>query len=320
MNVVSLFSGAGGFDLGFIQAGHEVIWANDIDKDCGETYKHNIGNHFILADIKDIATIEIPDCDIVIGGFPCQGFSMANRNRTIEDERNQLYLEFVRVVKDKKPKYFVAENVRGLLSIGKGEAIKMIVNDFQNIGYCVDYKVFNAADFGVPQNRNRVIIVGIRKDISTKNFPFPVPTHAQKNNFLQKKWISIGEALENIAEPDEEHNLKNHVFSKYKVTDRNFTGHRKTDPDKPSPTILAKNTGGNVAIHHPKNHRRMSVRESAIIQTFPLDFEFIGSMGSMYRQIGNAVAVLFAKQIALEFSKLETKSIKKEINELELVL
>ena len=304
MKVVSLFSGAGGFDLGFIQAGHEILWANDFDKDCAATYRHNIGNHFVLGDIKTIPTSEIPDCDIVIGGFPCQGFSQANRNRNSTDERNNLYLEFVRVVEDKKPKYFVAENVRGLLSSNKGAAIQMIVNDFQNLGYQVDYKVFNAADFGVPQNRNRVIIIGVRTDIFKDTFPFPRPTHAQHPDLLTEKWVTIGEALKNIPEPEDAHTLKNHIYSKYKVTDRNFTGHRKTDPNKPSPTILAKDTGGNVAIHHPKNHRRMSVRESAIIQSFPLDFEFSGSMGRMYRQIGNAVAVLFAQKIGEEFAKL----------------
>ncbi len=310
MNVVSLFSGAGGFDLGFIQAGHKVVWANDINVDCAITYRHNIGNHFVVGDIKDILTCEIPNCDVVIGGFPCQGFSQANRNRNIEDDRNKLYLEFVRVVNDKQPKYFVAENVRGLLSIDKGEAIKMIVKDFQDLGYCVDYKVFDAADFGVPQNRKRVIIIGVRNDIFTGKFPFPLPTHASKNDFLHKKWITIGEALQDIPDPCEENTtILNHIYSKYKVTDRNFTGHRKTDPNKPSPTILAKDTGGNVATHHPKNHRRMSVRESAIIQTFPMDFEFFGSMGSMYRQIGNAVAVQFAKSIGQEFAKLEKNTI-----------
>jgi DNA (cytosine-5)-methyltransferase 1 len=310
MKVVSLFSGAGGFDLGFIQAGHKVVWANDINTDCAITYRHNIGNHFVVGDIKDIPTCEIPDCDVVIGGFPCQGFSQANRNRNSEDERNKLYLEFVRVVNDKQPKYFVAENVRGLLSIDKGEAIKMIVKDFQDLGYNVDYKVFDAADFGVPQNRKRVIIIGVRNDIFTGKFPFPIPTYAAKSDFLHNKWITIGKALENIPDPSEENTtLLNHIYSKYKVTDRNFTGHRKTDPDKPSPTILAKDTGGNVATHHPKNHRRMSVRESAIIQTFPLDFEFFGSMGSMYRQIGNAVAVRFAKCIGQEFAKLEKSTV-----------
>jgi DNA (cytosine-5)-methyltransferase 1 len=302
MDVLSLFSGAGGFDLGFIQAGHRIVWANDFNKDCAATYRHNIGNHFVSGSICDIPTAIMPHCDVVIGGFPCQGFSQANMRRTLDDDRNQLYLEFVRVVREKKPLYFIAENVRGLLSIGKGSAIKMIVSDFQSLGYKVDYKVFDAADFGVPQHRKRVIIMGVRQDIFIEKFPFPKPTHAKQADFVHKPWVTISEALKNIPDPEEPHNLLNHIYSRYKVTDRNFTGHRRTDPNKPSPTILAKDTGGNVATHHPRNHRRMSVRESAIIQTFPLDFEFLGSMGGMYRQIGNAVAVHFAKCIGCELS------------------
>lgn len=310
MKIVSLFSGAGGFDLGFIQAGHEIIWANDIDKDCAETYRRNIGDHFVLGNLIEMSTSQIPDCDVVIGGFPCQGFSQANMRKNLGDARNKLYLEFVRVVREKNPKFFVAENVRGLLSFDSGNVIKEIVKDFSDLGYKVDYRVFNAADFGVPQNRIRVIIIGIREDVFTGTFPFPVPTHAKNSNLLQDKWVTISEALKDIPEPDEPHELKNHVYSKYKVTNRNFTGHRKTDPNKPSPTVLAKDTGGNVAVHHPNNHRRMSVRESAVIQTFPLDFEFIGALGSMYRQIGNAVAVLFAKKLGEEFKKFEPVKVK----------
>lgn len=288
MKIVSLFSGAGGFDLGFVQAGHEIIWANDIVKDCGETYKRNLGDHFVLGNIKEIPASQIPDCDAVIGGFPCQGFSQANMRKTITDERNGLYLEFVRVVKEKKPKYFVAENVRGLVSHDNGRVFHELIESFSKIGYKVDYKIFNAADFGVPQNRFRVIIIGVREDCFNGSFPFPTPTHAKEPDMFRHKWVTIKEALSEIPDPDGDHNLKNHLYSKYKVTDRNFTGHRKTDPNKPSPTILAKDTGGNVAVHHPNNHRRVSVRESATLQTFPLDYEFVGALGSMYRQIGNA--------------------------------
>lgn len=315
MDVVSLFSGAGGFDLGFIQAGHRVVWANDFKKDCADTYRHNIGDHFVLGSICDIPTSAIPDCDVVIGGFPCQGFSQANMHRTVDDERNQLYLEFVRVVREKQPLYFVAENVRGLLSIGQGSAIKLIVKDFESLGYKVDYKVFDAADFGVPQHRKRVIIVGVRQDIFIGKFPFPKPTHAKQSDFVHEQWVTIGQALAHIPDPEEPHNLLNHIYSRYKVTDRNFTGHRRTDPDKPSPTILAKDTGGNVATHHPRNHRRMSVRESAIVQTFPPEFEFFGSMGGMYRQIGNAVAVRFAEVIGSELLIYHRQVLKNTKNE-----
>ncbi len=302
MKVVSLFAGAGGLDFGLIKAGHEVIWANDIDSDSCETYRENIGGHIVCGDIAGLNFDLIPEADVLVGGFPCQGFSMANLLRKPEDSRNVLYRHFYNLVNVKQPKYFLAENVRGILSLGKGAIIKQIVEDFEGAGYSVNYKVFNTADYGVPQTRMRVIIAGTRKDLSVEQqFRFPEPL-IQKEN-----WITVGEALSHIPEPETNHGLDNHVYSKYKVTNRNFTGHRTTDPNKPSPTILARGNGkgGVCAIQHPKNHRRMSVRESALIQTFPIDFRFNGSMTSMYRQIGNAVPVKFAMALGQQLTKLE---------------
>lgn len=299
MKIVSLFSGAGGLDLGLIKAGHEIIWANDFDHDAVQTYIKNIGPHIIEGDISKILSSEIPDCDVVVGGFPCQGFSLANRSRSSDDDRNKLYKQFVRVVKAKKPRYFLAENVKGILSLESGTAIKKIVDDFKKIGYHVEYKLFNTADYGVPQIRQRVIIAGTRK--GEKVYKYPDPTHTKTG------WVGIGDALKSVPEPSLDSNLLNHVYSKYKVTNRNFTGHRTTDPLKPSPTILARGDGkgGVCAIQHPKNHRRMSVRESAIVQTFPMNFEFFGKMNSMYRQIGNAVPVLFAYRLGLQLMEVE---------------
>ncbi|MDD5163177.1 MAG: DNA cytosine methyltransferase [Candidatus ainarchaeum sp.] len=312
MRVISLFSGAGGMDLGLIQAGHQIVWANDIDEDCVMSYKKNISPNIVHADISEINLNLIPDADIVVGGFPCQGFSQANLKRSKDDKRNKLYLYFLKVIQQKQPKYFLAENVRGLLSIDGGKAIKRIINDFSSAGYRVKHKLFNLADYGVPQTRNRVIIAGIRKDLPWEaDFQFPIPTHSKKG---EKEgllpWITISEALRDISEPENEKNsLPNNVFSKYKVTNRNFTGHRKTDPSKPSPTILARGNGkgGVCAIQHPKNHRRMSIRESATVQTFPLEFEFYGSMNSCYRQVGNAVPVLFARRLGEQLKILERK-------------
>lgn len=300
MKIVSLFSGAGGLDLGLIQAGHAVIWANDFDADCVDTYNHNIGKHAVLGDIESIASKEIPDCDVVVGGFPCQGFSQANRLRFGDDPRNTLYREFLRVITDKQPKWFLAENVRGILSLDGGDAIKRIEQDFSDAGYRVKKRLFNTADYGVPQSRWRVIIAGTRKDLPiTLDYEYPEPTHDKIGAGNLQKWISIGEALKSVPEPDAPHTLINHICSSYKVTNRNFTGHRTTDPNKPSPTILARGNGkgGVCAIQHPKNHRRMSIREQALIQTFPIDFEFKGQMNSCYRQVGNAVPVLFGKQL-----------------------
>jgi DNA (cytosine-5)-methyltransferase 1 len=300
VRIVSLFSGAGGFDLGLIQAGHEIIWANDCDQDCVDTYSHNIGSHIELGQIENISSEQIPDCDVVVGGFPCQGFSRANVNRLENDDRNKMYLEFLRVVRDKQPRWFLAENVRGILSYAKGEAIRKIEADFAEAGYRIQKSLFNTADFGVPQSRLRVIIAGTREDLPyNSDYIYPNPTHDKNGSEGLAPWVSISSALEGIPEPTEKHNLSNHFFSKYKLTNRDFTGHRAPDPNKPSPTILARGNGkgGVCALPHPQNHRRMSIREQAIIQTFPLNFEFCGKMNSCYRQVGNAVPILFAKHL-----------------------
>ena len=301
MKIVSLFSGAGGLDLGLINAGHEIVWANDFDADAVATYRENIGDHAVLGDICAIASSDIPNADVIVGGFPCQGFSQANMLRFAEDERNRLYLEFLRIVRDKKPLYFLAENVRGILSLDGGRAIAKIEQDFAQAGYRVDKRLFNVADFGVPQMRRRVIIAGTRIDLpAAQDFVFPAPTHAKPESAGKlglKPWVSVSSAVARFPEPDGSDRIPNHVCSLYKVTNRNFTGHRRTDPSKPSPTILARGNGGGgvCAIQHPQNHRRMSIREQAAIQTFPDDFAFVGRLNSAYRQVGNAVPVLFGQ-------------------------
>ena len=165
MKVVSLFSGAGGLDLGFKMAGHDIIWADDLYGDAVETYRANLGNHIVCQDIFQVDADDVPNCDIVIGGFPCQGFSVANTKRNVADERNQLYKQLMRIVQIKTPKFFLAENVKGIMSLGKGEVLKMIVRDFTNLGYKVQARLLNAANYGVPQLRQRVFIVGVRNDI-----------------------------------------------------------------------------------------------------------------------------------------------------------
>ena len=301
--VVSLFAGAGGLDLGLVQAGLQVIWANDFDQDAVATYRMNIGSHIVGGSITSIASKTIPDCDLVVGGFPCQGFSQANMLRFEDDERNRLYREFRRVIRDKQPRHFLAENVRGILSLGGGRAIQKIEADFRQAGYRVSKRLFNLADYGVPQSRLRVIIAGTRADLpSSEDYEFPEPTHAAPDvarSLGLQPWVTIAQALAGVPEPSTEHGLVNHIYSQYKVTNRNFTGHRTTNPNKPSPTILARGNGkgGVCAIQHPKNHRRMSIREQAIIQTFPPSFEFVGRMNSCYRQVGNAVPVLFGRRL-----------------------
>lgn len=308
MEIISLFSGAGGLDLGLIQAGHRVIWANDIDKDAVETYKSNIGLHIVCEDIKNIDLSTIPNGDVVVGGFPCQGFSLANLQRSIDDERNQLYKFFYHTIGLKKPKLFIAENVKGILSLGKGEVIKKIIYDFKKANYLTTPYLVNMANYGVPQTRQRVIIIGIREDLADQiDFKFPTETHNKNGDMGMHKWVTIQQALTHFPDPDGENNFLNHVGSNYKLEFRNFTGHRQTDPSKPCPTILARGNGkgGVCAIPHYNGERRLTVRESASIQTFPEDFFFYGAKNSCYRQIGNAVPVLFAKLLGDELKRVE---------------
>ncbi len=303
MKVVSLFSGAGGLDLGFKMAGHEIIWANDLYGDAVETYKLNIGNHIICEDIRNIKACDIPDCDIVIGGFPCQGFSVANWKRRVDDERNVLYKQLIRVIDEKKPKFFLAENVKGLTNMEHGEILKLVLSDFESLGYKVKWRVLNSADYGVPQTRERVIIVGVRKDINYE-YKYPSPTHDKDGKNGLPKWISVSEALKDLPDPDCPNKLKNHSYSKYKLNINGYIGHRLLNPDKPAPTITARgDSKGGVVIHpHPNGERRMSCREVATIQSFPLDYEFYGSNSSIYRQIGNAVPPLLGYAVANVFN------------------
>lgn len=238
--VVSLFSGAGGMDLGFIKAGYRVLWANDFQKDAVTTYQKNLGNHIVHGDITQISKDQLPKepVDVVLGGFPCQGFSVANPKRSMEDKRNFLYLELLRVVKELQPKFFVAENVKGLLSMQKGQVLDMILKDFKNLGYQVDYRVLNVAHFGVPQSRERVIIIGNR--IGVEN-PFPTPTHTinlqsephlkptptveESIGFLQTEEPTNGKIKERLFVNDR--TIYNHVAST-NVADTFFT--RKNPP------------------------------------------------------------------------------------------
>lgn len=378
--IVSLFSGCGGFDLGFIQEGFNVVWANDFDERAASTYRHNIGNHIVHGDISKIKSSEIPNnFDVLLAGFPCQGFSVSNTKRSMSDKRNFLYLEVLRILKDKKPKFFVCENVKGLLSIQKGKVIQMILQDFRSLGYKVDFKVLKASDYGVPQNRERVIIIG--NCIGLEN-PFPKISHGEKGHL---PYITVEKAIGKLADvrlqeaPFHLGNelIYNHVArtnvsdmfwkrkhdvsqkeicdylklwkskSSYSVKKldklfgyRHTAGHwfrsdhsgaipspkdwwnlkkvlgfddkydaqvteleqkeitfsqslRISNWNEPSDTITA--TGPEI---HPNKQRRLSVRECAILQTFPNNFVFLGSLSSMYKQIGNAVPVLLSRRIA----------------------
>jgi DNA (cytosine-5)-methyltransferase 1 len=317
MRVVSLFSGCGGMDLGFVWAGYTIIWANDIDHDACETYKLNIGNHIIEDDIANINLTNIPDCDVILGGFPCQDFSMIWKRGGIETDRGNLYQYFVKAVNLKQPSFFVAENVKGLLTANKGKAIEQIIKDFKNCGYNIYPDIYNFADYGTPQLRQRVLIIGIRKDL-----PFyyqkPRPTHTPSN------YVTSGEALQGVKKAiyNNEHlNIRPKTAeilrlipegcnfkaipkdSVYYVKGMISHVYRRLDRNQPATTIIAAGGGGTWGYHYHEP-RPLTNRERARLFGYPDDFQFIGKIASVRRQIGNSVCPNAIKVIAEELKKV----------------
>jgi DNA (cytosine-5)-methyltransferase 1 len=307
-SVVSLFAGCGGLDLG-IEGGFEflnkyygenpfhVTWANDINEKACKTMELNFPDTDVVCDditkvLKD--KLDIPKADVVIGGFPCQDFSLAGKRRGLTVKRGQLYLSMAEVVKQARPRVFLAENVKGLLSWEKGLGIRTMVSDFEKLGYYVEYKLHNTANFGVPQTRERVIILGIRKDVGNK-IVWPTPTHNNDSQSSLRPWVTLKDAISDL-EDDKKHScLPNSGYSKAKLFP-GTQGNTVTKADKPGPTMRAEHHG-NIEFHYKKD-RRLSAREAARIQSFPDDFAFVSSTTDAYRQVGNAVAPVFGWHLA----------------------
>ena len=295
IKVISLFSGCGGLDLGFIKAGFDVIFANDIDPDACKTYEENLKHSIMCLDVAKLDANKVPNADILIGGFPCLGFTVANgKNRDLNSKYNALYLEYARILKAKQPKCFLVENVVGIQA---GKDFKEnfengILKAFKDCGYRVKFKILNASDFLVAQNRKRVIIIGIRNDLDG-DIGFPEPFN---------KKFSLKDAIGDLPD-DFDRKIPNHVGNLHQVKINGYVGNRVLAWDKPSPTITGRGSrsGGAVIHPHPNLKRRLSVRECARIQSFPDDFIFQGSNSACYAHIGNAVAPLFAFFVANEF-------------------
>jgi DNA (cytosine-5)-methyltransferase 1 len=320
LRIMSLFAGCGGMDLGFLMAQYpkykyEVAWANDFDAYACATYKLNIGEEIVHGDIWDIDLKKTPKVDVIVGGFPCQDFSIMRRERNdvFKSKRGLLYTKFVDAVSEKLPIFFVAENVRGLISANRGWAIKKIKEDFEKVGYNVQYQLLNFADYGVPQNRQRVIIVGVRNDLDY-SFVYPKPTH-QGRHVPVKIALKDVELIEVNNERQKLHQSTIDILNQipaggnYKSTkqfaDKNWISltYRRLHPDKPSPTIIA-NGGGGMQGYHWKEPRSLTNRERARIQTFPDSFHFVGSMTQVRRQLGNAVPPEGIKPIAEQLLKM----------------
>lgn len=321
LRVISLFSGCGGMDLGFkgnfdVLGRHyeknpyEILFANDIVQKACNTYSHNFGHEAYCCDVRELDYSMLPDADIVIGGFPCQDFSLAGKRQGLNADRGRLYLEMKKVIEYCKPVAFIAENVDGIRKNKAGDdtsALEIILDDFRSLGYNVVFKVLNAADFGVPQNRVRVIIAGIRADLH-KTMKYPIATHGKN---AELPWVTAKEAIDDLWDKIDITPIKNHTsrdYSKAKFyPGKSMQGNCQIKADKPSPTIRSEHHG-NIEGHYrttdpndPENMtawRRLSVRECARLQTFPDDFEFPVSSSDAYKQIGNAVPPVLAWHIA----------------------
>lgn len=323
----SLFAGCGGLDLGFEMAENPNIkfhtqWTNDFDESSCQTYKKNFPKtEVVCADIWDYDLNDMPECDVILGGFPCQDFSILSKRNGLDAKRGLLYTKFVEAVTLKKPIIFIAENVKGLLSANKGDAIKRIIDDFSKIGYHVHYKLIKFAEYGVPQIRERVIIIGIREDLDG-DFKWPESTHTKEN------YVSSKKALEGVEEVPYNNNVQNMKPKTIKMLKAippggNFQDlppelavkglmsgiYKRLHPDKPSSTIIANGGGGTWGYHYSEP-RSLTNRERARLQSFPDDFIFEGTITQIRRQIGNAVPPMGAKVIAEAVLKhLEKKGV-----------
>lgn len=294
LSVVSLFSGCGGMDLGF-KGGFQFLgkefsanpfdiqWANDINAEACRTYERNLGAHIHCGDIWQLMDTLPPKCDVVIGGFPCQDISVNGKGAGIEGERSGLYRAMVETVRKLNPHVFIAENVKGLLMKHHQAALSQVIKDFSDLGYHVDYRLLNSADFGVPQTRERVFIVGSRHP----NFKFPEQTHSRE------KWISASQAIGDLAAL-EENEETSHIWSRARRSPEQ--GNRRLISERPGYTIRAE-CHGNIQWHYSLP-RRISMREAARIQSFPDNFLFTSKLRQTERQVGNAVPPVLAWSIA----------------------
>jgi DNA (cytosine-5)-methyltransferase 1 len=313
--VASLFAGAGGLDMGLELAGFKTVWANDIDKDACATCRLWSQADVVQGDIAKIDYSDVPDTDVITGGFPCQGFSLAGP-RKINDERNKLYRYFVKLVELKQPYAFIAENVKGILTLGDGEIIEAIIEDFASKGYDVYHNLVNAADYGVPQDRWRVILYGFRKDLEVKDFKFPEP-------FPYK--VTLREAIRDMPEPKQSDICHASYSSRYMSRNRKrgwdevsytIPAMAKQVPLHPSSPDMIK-IGEDKWIFGEGKTRRFSWQEAAVIQTFPRDMEFVGNLTSKYRQIGNAVPVKLAEVVGKKLYEILEEKLNANVKELE---
>ena len=315
-SIVSLFSGAGGLDKGFEKAGFHTIWANEFDKTIWETFERNFPNTILdRRSITNIEPYEIPDSVGIIGGPPCQSWSEAGSRRGIDDERGQLFNDYIRILRSKKPKFFLVENVPGIVSKTHIKSFENFLSDFEAAGYIISWKILDAHNYGVPETRKRVIVVGYRDDLGIV-YKFPKPLNCKPT--LRDAIGNLDEALPAVEKNKTNGRLKipNHEYMNGGFSSIYMSRNRVRSWEEPSFTIQAS---GRQAPIHPKapkmikagkdkhefvkerevDYRRLSVRECARIQTFEDDFIFYyQSISDGYKMVGNAVPVNLAYELA----------------------
>lgn len=317
MKFIDLFCGIGGFRLGLESVGAKCVFSSDIDKYACQTYSDNFGE-YPLSDISLIDEKKIPDFDILCAGFPCQPFSIAGLRKGFEDTRGTLFFDVVRILKEKKPRVFILENVKGLVNHDQGKTLKVILNTLalkinnednlnkftDNLGYNVHYKVLNSRDFGVPQNRERIYIVGfLDKDINF-NFPSHVKNKKTLSDILEKN-ISNNSVSEKAKVNIEYHLKKKELESKKELIAYEIRKSKCSFRyDGISPTLTAKmGTGGNNVPVVVSEMRKFTIRECLRIQGFPDSYKMKDSKSQNYKQIGNSVSVPVIKLLSKEIFK-----------------
>lgn len=311
LKVASLFCGCGGTDVGLLgdftfldkyypSNDMEIVYANDIDDNACKLFEENFGIKPDNRDIREVKSSELPDFDILTGGFPCQSFSIVAQNPKrlgIKDDRGKLFFEMCRILREKQPMCFIAENVKGIISANKKEAFPLIIEEFEKSGYDVTYSVLNSVNYGVPQKRERVIIVGFRKGLNIK-FEFPdIPIDVEDN------YVPLEKVIETVV--DEKYFFSDRAVQGMMKKRETMNKGRAQDITKPCNTVgshLAKvslNSTDPVLLVDGR-YRRFTPREVARIQSFPERFSLIGTEAAQYRALGNAIPPVMFWHVASE--------------------
>ncbi|MCK6594965.1 MAG: DNA (cytosine-5-)-methyltransferase [Bacteriovoracaceae bacterium] len=320
LKAISLFCGCGGADLGVIggfeylgkkypKTGIKIVHASDIDKYCIETYNENFEHKAEVEDIR-MLDFELNESDIVLGGFPCQSFSTLNPTKNPDSKQGQLFWEMARVVNQVKPKIFIAENVKGFYTLNEGKYFKMAKKKFESVGYRVYFKILKATDYGIPQKRERLIMVGVRNDLKGE-FKFPLETHGI-NSKNKSELVTLRSVIEKLKIDNPKYYFSKKAVEGVKNAKPNMKRALAQDLDKPCLTVtshLAKvsiYSRDPILLVSPKDelYRRFTPREAARIQSFPDSFKFSVSETQAYKQIGNAIPPVLMWHVIKEVCKL----------------